>query len=350
MRSAVLIVPGRLDTHTGGYGYDRRIVGGLRAQGWSVDVREIDGSFPYPSAAARAQAEAVFAAIPAGRAVLVDGLALGALPREAERHSARLRLVALVHHPLARETGLDARTAADFEASERAALASARKVVVTGLATASIVSAYGVPSSNIVVVEPGTDRSSVARGSGTSSPHMLCVATITPRKGHEILLRALASLETRHWQLTCVGSTDRDPAMSERLRGLVHDLDLDGLVAFAGEATGAALDAHYDAADVFVLATLYEGYGMAVAEALARGLPVVSTATGSIPEIVVGGSGVLVPPGDVEALAGALRTVLNDADARARLAANARRVRNRLPTWDEAATKMAAVLERVASG
>jgi glycosyltransferase involved in cell wall biosynthesis len=350
LKSVVLIVPGPLDARTGGYEYDRRIVDGLRAHEWSVTVRELDATFPYPTAAARAEAETAFRSIADNSVVLVDGLALGVLPQEAGRHARRLRLVALVHHPLARETGIAPRIAGEFEASERRALAAVRKVVVTGLATASLVRTYGVPAEHIIVVEPGTDRARLARGSGQSSPHMLCVAALIPRKGHEILLRALASLENTRWRLTCVGNADRDPSTSERLRVLARDLGLEGQVAFAGEATGAVLDAHYDRADLFVLPTLHEGYGMAVGEALARGLPVVSTTTGSIPDIVIDGSGLLVPPGDVDALSRALALVLGDVRLRARLAAQASRVRDRLPTWDDAAVKMAAALDRVANG
>ena len=127
-------------------------------------------------------------------------------------------------------------------------------------------------------------------------------------------------------------------------------LRADGLedrVSFAGELDAAALAALYDTADLFVHATLHETYGMVVAEALARGLPVVSTATGAIPDLVGADAGLLVRPGDPDALTDALSTVLGDDDPRERLAAGARRVRDRLPTWDDAAAKMAAALARL---
>jgi glycosyltransferase involved in cell wall biosynthesis len=120
-------------------------------------------------------------------------------------------------------------------------------------------------------------------------------------------------------------------------------------VSLAGELDDAALEAAYDNADVFVLATLRETYGMAVAEALAHGVPVVTTATGAAADLVgaaEGGAGLLVPPGDEAALAAALSRLIGDAELRARLAAGARRVRDCLPTWEEAGAKMAAALER----
>lgn len=346
MSALVLIVPGCLDTLTGGYGYDRGIAAGLRDRGWSVDVRELDGSFPDPTSAAREQAARTLAALPDGATVLVDGLALGAMPAEVEREAARLRLVALVHHPLASEVGVE--QAAVLRASERRALAAARLVIVTSEATAEALAGYDVRRDRIAVVEPGTDRAPLARGSSGGFIQLLCVATLTPRKGHEVLLRALAQVPDGHWRLTCVGSVRRHPPTVERLRALMLAEGLANRVSLVGEVDASALAGHYDSADLFVLPTLYEGYGMAVAEALARGLPVVGTAAGAIPELIGGGAGIVVPPGDAEKLAAALSEVLTDASTRARLARGARRVRECLPSWPEAARKMAEALERAA--
>ena len=346
MRSLVLVVPGRLPTRTGGYEYDRRIVDGLRDDGWWVDVRELTGSYPTPTPGERDQAARVLGNLPPRSIVVVDGLALGALPAEIERAASRLRLVALVHHPLAFETGLPDSLQRDLEASERRALAFARRVIVTSHATAAALAAYAVPADRIHVVEPGTDPAPQARGSGGADVQLLCVATLIARKGHDLLLQALAAAPERNWRLRCVGS-DRDSAVSRRLRDLVRQLNLAERVTFEGEADAAAVGRHYDAADVFVLPTWYEGYGMAVAEALARGLPIVSTRTGAIPEIVPDHAGLLVPPGDVSALTAALSSVLGDASLRRRLAEGARLARARLPTWPMAAAKMGTILEMV---
>jgi glycosyltransferase involved in cell wall biosynthesis len=354
--SLVVVIPGDLDTRTGGYGYDRRIIAGLRQLGWSVEVVQLADSFPFPTAAARAEAARAFASMPDGALALVDGLAYGALPDEAERHAGRLRIAALVHHPLAAESGLDRSAAGRLEHSERRALAAARAVVVTSRATASALGHYGVSPDRIAVVEPGTDPAPLARGSG-SGISLLCVATLTVRKGHEILLRSLASLADRPWRLTCAGSGDRDQQTASRVRDLIRSLGLSGRVTLVGDLDAARLAVEYDRADVFVLPTLYEGYGMAVAEALARGLPVVSTATGGIPDLIARAdeppehcssspAGFAVTPGDVAAFTEALARVLDDGALRARLAAGARAVRDRLPTWGRASLSMARVLER----
>ena len=201
---------------------------------------------------------------------------------------------------------------------------------------------------------------------------LLCVATLIPRKGHDLLFRALASIPHRNWRLICAGSTERDPATVERLRAQLEADGIDDRVELVGDLDAARLAVQYDRADVFVLPTLHEGYGMAVAEALARGLPVVSTATGAIKELVgihddgghanTGGvpsqpdrpantgsarlqpgrpAGVVVPPGDLNALTAALSA---SGVFMTRRSPNL----SRSPTWDDAVAAMERVLERVA--
>lgn len=346
MPSVVLIVPGSLQTRTGGYGYDRRIVTGLRERGWSVDVRELDASYPFPTPRAQAGAASTLAALPDGTLVLADGLAYGAMAGEARVNSRRLRIVALVHHPLAEESGLDAATALALAASERDALRSARHVVVTSRQTAALLPTYGVASDRTTVVEPGTDPAPLARGSRSDVVHLLCVATLTPRKGHAVLLRALSQIAHLPWHLTCVGGPVH-PETARQIDETIASLGFGGRVTLAGEGDDRMLAGAYERADVFVLPTLYEGYGMVVAEALARGLPVIGTSTGAIADLVGHDAGIVVPPGNDRALAGALELVLQDGPVRARLAAGAQRARRRLPTWADAAARMADVLTKV---
>ena len=342
-----MMIPGDLDLRTGGYGYDRRMIAGLRDCGWDVSVARLDDSFPSPTAAARGDAAAALAAVPDGGLVVIDGLALGALPDEAAAHASRLALVGLVHHPLALETGLDAARAAALEDSERRALAAVRHVIVTSRATAAILARYDVAPDRITAVEPGTDPAPLARGGSPGTVSLLSVATVTPRKGYALLLDALAAVPSDDWRLRCAGSLDRDAATTAAVRSRLSDVRLADRVEFVGDMDADQLAVEYDRADVFVLATLYEGYGMVVAEALARGLPIVSTATGAIPDLVGDDAGIVVAPGDVAALADALSRVISDASLRARLGVAARLVRDRLPTWTDAVDAMARVLTRV---
>ena len=349
-KAAVFVVPGNIESRTGGYIYDRRIVDGLRARDWSVDVVSLDETFPRPTASAIAQAEQQFAWLSDGTVTVVDSLALGALPEILEQHRSRLRIVALMHLPLAAAVGIGEEAAMQFAVSEGRALGAAALVIVTGRATLAMIAGYNVPSSRVVVVEPGAQVAPLARGSETSTVELLSVGTLNPGKGHEELLDALAAVPSRNWHLTCAGSLTRHRPTAARIQAIVKERQLDDQVSLAGELDAEQLEERYQRADVFVLATLRETYGMAVAEALAHGLPVVSTSTGAIPALVGTEAGLLVSPGDVHGLSNALSRVISDGALRARLAAGARGVRSSLRSWDQAVDSFATALESISRG
>ena len=349
-RACTFLIPGDWHTPTGGYRYDRRIVLALREVGWRVDLCVLGDGFPRPDAATRADAERQVAAIADGTLVVADGLAFGALPDLARRDAARLRWVALVHHPLHLETGLAETERSVLREHELRALQAARRVITTSAATAADVAALGVPADRIAVVEPGTDpvaRPAAVRGGRAGEPRLLCVATLTPRKGHTVLLEALAGLADLPWTLHNIGSTSRDPVTAARLQATGEALGLAGRVHWHGEVDEATLAAHYAAANLFVLPSFHEGYGMAVAEALAHGLPVVTTTAGALAQTLPPAAGLAVPPGDVPALRAALVWLLADTSARAACASAARDAATRLPTWTQAAQHFAAALEGV---
>jgi glycosyltransferase involved in cell wall biosynthesis len=342
------LVPGPLDARTGGYEYDRQLVRALRERGLRVDFDALDSSFPAPTPTAHHHAAQRLSSLPDGATVIVDGLAFGAMPDEAAREAARLRLVALVHHPLAMETGVEPERKAALQHSETRALASATLVVVTSEPTARIVEHhYHVPAERVVVVVPGTLPAPLGQGSnGQHGVELLCVASVIPRKGHATLVHALAPLRDLPWRLTCVGSLEADPPTADALLRLLRETGLESRVVLTGSVDPALVADFYHRADVLVMPTFFEGYGMAVAEALARGVPVVATTTGAIPELVGTDAGLLVAPGEEEPLREALHRVLTDAGLRDTLRAGARAVRERLPTWDEAAATLAAALAR----
>lgn len=350
MRTIHFLWPGDPATATGGFVYDRRITLGLRALGWTVVDHVLPDGFPASDAAAQAAAAAALAAIPDGSVAVADGLALGVLPDLALSHGARLRLVGLVHHPLAEETGLTPAERARLFASEHAALAAVARVVVTSPATAATLPAYGVAAETIGVVEPGTDPAPPAIGSGSETISLLCAATLTPRKGHADLLRALAGLARHPWRLVCAGDDRRDPDTAQAVRRLLADTDLAGRVTLTGTLSAVDLATLYHRSDAFVLASHHEGYGMVLAEALARGLPILSTTAGAIPGTVPADAGLLVPPGDVAALAAALERLMTDAPLRGRLRQGALAAAARLPTWDDAAGRFALEIEKAANG
>jgi glycosyltransferase involved in cell wall biosynthesis len=340
--------PGDLDTPTGGYRYDRRIIEHLDRAGRAVRVRRLDDSFPHPTAAGLQDADRCLAGIPDESLVVVDGLAFALMREIAAVHGRRLSLIALVHHPLALETGLPPQRAAALRASEADALCWARRVIVTSPETAALLARdYRVAHNRLRVVEPGTDTALLSAGSGHSALNLLCVASLTPRKGHEILLRALAPLRDRPWHLSCAGSLERSPGNAAALLDLSHRLGLAARVTFTGAVDEPRLAQLYHRADLFVLPTRFEGYGMVLTEALARGLPIVSTRTGPIPRLVPREAGILVEPGDPAALRLALASVMDDAGLRRRLSAGARSARRRLRSWETAGTDFLRVLDEM---
>jgi glycosyltransferase involved in cell wall biosynthesis len=235
-----------------------------------------------------------------------------------------------------------------LETSETRALAHARRVICTSSSTARLLADYAVPASRIRVVEPGTDRAPVATGSAADAPHqLLCVGSVTPRKGHLLLVEALAGLTHLDWQLHCAGSLTRDPERATRLMERIEALGLAGRIRLLGELPPALLAGEYARADLFVLASLFEGYGMAFAEALAHGLPVLGTTGGAIADTVPAGAGLLVEPGSVRGLREALARLLTDADLRRRLAAGAAGAGARLPDWPTAAARFAEAIAHV---
>ncbi len=338
------IHPGAIDAPAGGSLYDNRVIEELRRIGWRVDLHELPGRFPDSDETARAAAAAVLAGLPDGARAIVDGLALPAFADALPFHAARLTPMALVHHPVSDETGLPPDRQKALRAVETALFDALRRIVVPSPAMARRLADFNVPDDRVFVVEPGTDPAPRARGSGGPAVHLLCVASLTPRKGHLGLIAALADGADLDWRLTCVGPTDRDSITTAAITQALDEAGLADRVTLAGEIRGAALDDLYAAADLFVLASHYEGYGMAFAEAMARGLPVIASGGGAVADTVPDAAGLVVPAGDTAALAEALRAMIADPDLRSTKAAGAYAAGQALPDWPSAAARFAAAV------
>ncbi|WP_405649897.1 glycosyltransferase family 4 protein [Streptomyces sp. NBC_00019] len=357
LRSVHFVMPGGVDdpaAPSGGNAYDRRVSLDLPGFGWQVHKHAVSGEWPRPGASARAELAAVLRGLPDDTVVLMDGLVACAVPEIVVPEAERLRLAVLVHLPLGDETGLDPVLAAELDAKERAVLRAVPAVVATSdWAVRRLVSHHGLAPERVHVAAPGADIAPLASGTDGLS-RLLCVAAVTPRKGQHRLVEALAAVRDLPWSCVCVGGLGQDPEYVADLRSLIAKYGLEHRLHLAGPQAGAELDASYAAADLMVLTSYAETYGMAVTEALARGIPVLATDVGGLPEAVGrapdgGVPGILVPPEDPAALAAELRGWFGEADVRRRLKAAARGRRAALDGWATTARSLAGVLGRLPS-
>jgi glycosyltransferase involved in cell wall biosynthesis len=341
-------VPGDLATPTGGYAYDRRIIRELERLGWLVEVLDLGACFPFPNDAQRRTATARLTAVPQGRPIVIDGLAYGVLADAAAQVSHDHPLVAVVHHPLAMESGLSSEIAGELRASERAALAVASHVVANSKATARLLAAdYDVPLERITVAAPGTDPVPPAHGSSDGLNRLLSVGAVVPRKGFDVLIAALATLAELSWHLTIAGDRTRDADCAAQLDTDIGRFGLSQRVAVLGAVSPECLSGLYAGADLFALPSRFEGYGMAFSEAIGRGLPVIGTTAAAIQETIPSGTCVLVAPDDPAALAAALRRLIENADERRRMAAASRAAAQALPRWEDSAKLVARAIKSV---
>jgi glycosyltransferase involved in cell wall biosynthesis len=345
-----VVVPEGIDDParpSGGNTYDRHICRGLTALGWSVHEHAVPGRWPRPDAPSFAGLAGIIRRIPDDAVVLLDGLIASTAPEVLVPQARRLRLVVLVHMSLG-HGGADDRPD-DARMRESAVLSVAAAVVTTSAWTRRrLLELYPLTADGVHVAEPAVDAADLVIGRPAGGA-LLCVAAVTFDKGHDVLLDALAATKDLSWHCLCVGSLDRDPAFVKRLRRRLLDSEMADRVSFPGPLTGADLDRSYAAADLMVLATRAEAYGMVVTEALARGLPVIAAEVGGLTEALGYGAdgirpGLLVPPDDPAALGAALRAWLGDADLRRRLRQAAGERRESLPGWSTTTSVLAGVL------
>jgi len=335
--------PGDLNTATGGYAYARRIMQALIDQGWSVYPLALGDDFPSPTLTTCSQALDRLAQVPIGHLLVVDGLALGVLPKAAQHlHQLSRPFTALVHHPLAREAGISVERAQALHQSEYDALKFASGVIVTSDETARTISKdFDILFDRIAVVCPGTDRTAHTVPSLStatkSTVRLLSVGSLVPRKGFDVLIHALVPLTALNWHLTIVGDDTRDLITTENIKNLIKQYRLQDRIHCTGAVDQESLLLHFASADIFVLASHYEGYGMAFAEALAAGLPIIGTTGGAIPNTVPSTAGILIEPGNVADLTQALQQLMTNDVQCQQLKLGAKAIASHLPTWSQSA-------------
>ena len=348
MSEIAFAIPGDLSLPTGGYAYDRRLLAEWAQMGVAAHHLELPGSFPAPTEADLAETGRLILSQPYDRVLLIDGLAYGAFPEGLAAGLAG-RVVALVHHPLGLETGLDPERAAALLARETAALRYVSAVIATSQNTKRmLVVDFFVPEARITVAEPGVDPAPRAAGSPDGGPlQLLAVGSLVPRKGYDVLVAALAGLEEKNWRLTIIGAADRSPETAAALAAQIAEAGLGDRIRLAGALDQPSLEAAYASTDLFVMPSLFEGYGMVLTEALARGLPILCTTGGAAAETAPDAAALKVPPGDVAALQAGLARLLSDAGERRRRADAAWHAAGALPRWRDTATIVAQTCAKV---
>ncbi len=336
-------VPGSLDTPTGGYRYDRRVIAELRRLGHDVEAIVLGGAFPDPTREDLLRTEARIAALPERMPVIIDALAFSVMPEATERLARTRPLIALVHHPLAVETGLSPDRIMTLRQSEHAALRHARAIIVTSPATADLLVAdYAVERSRISIALPGVDAAQSPAHAIGGRVRFLSVGSLIPRKGYLDLVAAFERILDLDWEARIVGDPSLDPAHAALVAGKLAASGLRERVILLGALDEADLSARYAEADCFVLASHYEGYGIAYTEAIMHGLPVIGT-NGAAQAI--GDGGAKIEPGDIEDLAALLRRVIVDLGYRTDLRQKALRRAAELPRWSDAAIVISDVIE-----
>jgi glycosyltransferase involved in cell wall biosynthesis len=345
MRPVTFAIPGPLTRRLGAIIYDGEVLQGLRDHGHPTAYLQLAEGFPTPSAAEIAEAEAALLAVPASHVLVIDGWIGGVIDTEV---MCRIKapIVAMTHHPLALETGLTPARATQLRQRETANMALAACVVAPSQHTADLlVQDFGVAPARLLVGLPGFARPTLTPMIKTNPALIVSVGVLVERKGHDVLLNALAGIADLPWQAEIIGQA-QDADLAAALSTQAAMLGLAGRVTFLGSLSAQALQARYRAATVFALATRFEGYGMVFSEAMQFGLPVVSTRAGAVPQTVPEGSGLLADVDDVAGFATHLRRVLSDSDLRATLSAGAFLRAKTLPTWADTTATMRRAIDQ----
>ncbi len=346
-RTVHFVVPGAIDDPdrvSGGNVYDRHVRDGLRNAGWAVRMVLIaEGSGPLVTLS--------LSELPDGALVIIDGLIAVRESGTLAAQSTRLRMIVLAHMVASLTSGLsaDGTHRADLADREGVALKSADRVIATsGWTRSELIARSLVQPHGVVTAHPGTDPAPATVASRAGG-RLICVGVVAPHKGQDVLVRTLARLkEVGDWTCTFVGSLSTAPDFVADLKQTVHIEQLATRVSFAGTLAGRALDAAYGRADLVVAPSRTESFGMVVAEALARGIPVVASRVGGIPEALSrSGAGILVPADDPAALETVLREWWASPSLRTELTTAAVEARAIVRSWSSTISTIESVLQEI---
>jgi glycosyltransferase involved in cell wall biosynthesis len=329
------LITGNLHSLTGGYLYNTHMINGLKEKGYTVNVLATDWQWKDID-----ELEKIcrynLEKLPHGTCIVVDSLILASLHQIIQEFRKRLIFLGLIHLPSSYDilSGVQGELARE----ELIALDHVRQVIVTGRFTFDLLCHAGLNPVKIRIVEPGTDLFPRKKRYKAVPSELLCISNYSSLKAQDMMIRALYRLADRDWTLHLYGSMDRDREYTASVRSLIQQLKMEHRIYMHGIVERDEISGVFLNADLFLLPSLFESYGMVLTESLAHGIPVVTTLAGNLPCTVPAGMGLLIEPGNEEQLAEAICSLFDDPKKYSNLCAAASQYFRQVRSWEKAVT------------
>jgi len=306
------LIPGDINTLTGGYVYDKNIIEGLIKSGYTVNVHQLSNDFPFPSEENLKKCEAIYKSIPNGNPVFIDSLAFGPIHNILLMYQNKNPVIAIIHLPLTKNPNFSRAEREQFFLPEQNALKLANKIVAVSEFTKQIIIDYGIETSKIEVITPGVFKMPKKQSYPDNPEKILCVGSYLPGKGQLLLVRALAKLKHLCWTLNMFGIQNFDLPYVQKIQTEIIAEHLDERIFINPPISGDKLTKAYLNADLFILPSFFENFSMALNDALNYGIPVITTDGGGIPLSVPKNMGIIIPKGNETDLKQTIENVLTD--------------------------------------
>jgi glycosyltransferase involved in cell wall biosynthesis len=334
------IIPGNIHSLTGGYLYDMKMIRGLEEQGYDVPIIGIDEPLTC-LAAIEGYCRSQFIKLPPGTCVVIDSLVLGLLHKLVREFSDRLNIVGLIHLPVTYNILSYKMKLADYEIN---AMMDASSLIVTGRFMVQLLGDAGIPSEKITIVEPGTERYPRKRTYKKLPTELLCISNYSAIKAQHVLVQALEKIRHMDWSLNLYGNMQRDERYVASLRSYILRKNLEGRILLHDTIPHDQISAAFLQSDLFILPSLFESFGMVLAESLAHGIPVVTTVAGNIPYTVPPAMGVFTERGNADHLAYALNELMLDEEKYASLYRAASDYHKQARSWETAISDFESII------
>jgi glycosyltransferase involved in cell wall biosynthesis len=334
-------ITGDIHSLTGGYLFNMHIINGLKQKGYTVVVLGSDLKLNDKEGLERIS-RAGLEKLPLGACVIVDSIVLASLHQIVNEFRGRLKFLGLMHLPVSYDISSGVHGKLDNE--ELKALNHMELVIVTGRFTCDLLCNAGLNRKKIMIVEPGTEHFPRKRQYKSIPSELLCIANYSAVKAQDILVRGLSMLTAWNWTMHLFGDMEREPGYTTAIRLLIQQLKMENRIFMHGIAGRHEISRIYLNADLFVMPSLFESYGMALTESLAHGIPVVTTTAGNIPDTIPAGMGLLTEPANAGQLAEAIRSLFDEPSKYFALCSAASQYYRQARSWDQAVAEFEVII------